>query len=435
MEFREARLENDLQVIAEYNPDAHSTALAFCVNTGSRDEVAELSGVSHFLEHMVFKGTATCSVDEVNRRFDELGAEYNAWTGKEHTCFYAVALPEYQDEIIRLWADLMRPALREEDFQMEKQVIVEEIRMYEDQPPFGADERCEQNYYGAHPLANQVLGTVESVEDLEVEAMRKYFRTHYSPGNMVLAAAGDVDFDSLLLRAEQYCGHWQKFPVERHVEPVTPRQGVQLIERPAASQQYVIQLGNAPGAEHALRDAAQLLVILLGDSGGSRLYWELLHPGLAEQVSTHYYEYDDAGLIMTWLCCGSDRTEENLQAIADVYRLAEAEGFTEEELARAKIKLKSRLVLAGERPQNRMMNIGLHWIRHGEYRSIQDDLAAFDAVSLNEIAEVMRRFPLQQCNSIAVGPLSDLTWPAAWGSRDGANLRVAHQFFNSHLPG
>ncbi|HJN65785.1 MAG TPA: insulinase family protein, partial [Pirellulales bacterium] len=114
MEFLEARLENGLTIVAECNPDAHSTALAFCVNTGSRDESKEISGASHFLEHMVFKGTETCAVEEVNYRFDKLGADYNAWTDKEHTVYYAVALPEYQDDIIHLWAELMRPALREE---------------------------------------------------------------------------------------------------------------------------------------------------------------------------------------------------------------------------------------------------------------------------------------------------------------------------------
>ena len=133
MQFCKHELKNGLQIVAECNSDAHSIAVAFCVNTGARDEQLAVSGVSHFLEHMVFKGTDRLSVDDVNQQFDKMGAEYNAWTGKEHTSYYAVALPEYQDQVVNLWCELMRPALREDDFQTEKQVILEEIRMYDDQ--------------------------------------------------------------------------------------------------------------------------------------------------------------------------------------------------------------------------------------------------------------------------------------------------------------
>jgi predicted Zn-dependent peptidase len=362
---------------------------------------------------MVFKGTESLSVEDVNRRFDQLGAEYNAWTGKEHTTYYAVSLPEYQEEIVCLWSGLMRPALREEDFETEKQVIIEEIRMYEDQPPFGADELCEQDYYGTHPLANRVLGTVESIERMDVEAMRAYFQLHYSPQNMVFACAGRVDFDLLLATLEQQCGHWHPFPVERFVQPVHPQQRRQLIQRAATSQQYLIRLSNGPDGHDPLRYAAHLLVSLLGDGSGSRLYWEVLHPGLAEQVSTNYYEYDDAGLIMTWLCCDPESAERNLGLITEVYQKATAEGFTAAELERAKTKLNSRLVLAGERPQNRMMGIGLNWIRHKEYCPIREDIAKFDAVSLDDIAAVIKGYPLLECSSITVGPLEQIGWPGA----------------------
>ena len=411
MEFLNHTLSNGLQIVAECNPEAHSMAMAFCVNTGSRDESDDVAGVSHFLEHMVFKGTQTRTADEVNSRFDELGAEYNAWTGKENTTYYAVALPEHQDEIVHLWSDLMRPALREDDFDMEKQVIIEEIHMYEDQPPFGADEKCELAYYGGHRLSNRVLGTVESVTNLDVDAMRNYFRARYSPTNMLLAAAGRIDFEALVAQAEACCGSWQRFSAGREVLRVQPQRGDQVIHRPSTSQQYVIQLCSAPAAEDSTRFAAHLLVSLLGDSSGSRLYWELLHPGLAEQVSTHYYEYDGAGLMMTWLCCDPNNTERNIQAIFDIYRQANEVGFTEKELARAKTKFKSRLVLAGERPQNRMINVGMNWMRRSEYRSIKQDMDVYDSVTLDDVAEVMRQHPLNQNNSIAVGPLSELNWP------------------------
>ena len=191
-------MPNGLEIVAECNGAAYSTAMGFFVKTGSRDETDDVAGVSHFLEHMVFKGTPTRSADDVNREFDEMGADYNAYTNEENTVFYAAVLPEYQDRAVELLADILRPALREDDFDTEKKVILEEIQMYEDQPPFGADDKCRAAYFGPHPLGQSVLGTAESVAALTAEAMRDYFRRRYSPGNIVLAAAGRVDFDALV---------------------------------------------------------------------------------------------------------------------------------------------------------------------------------------------------------------------------------------------
>tara|TARA_Y100001933_G_scaffold225291_1_gene238511 strand:- start:14480 stop:15724 length:1245 start_codon:yes stop_codon:yes gene_type:complete len=410
MQFHKQSLENGLQLVAECNPDAHSIAIAFCVNTGSRDEAGAVSGVSHFLEHMVFKGTEHLSVDDVNQQFDQMGAEYNAWTGKEHTSYYAVALPEYQEQVVKLWCELMRPALREDDFQTEKQVILEEIRMYDDQPPFGADEACEEDYYGGHPLANRVLGTEQSVRDMQVEAMRAYFQSRYNPQNMVLAAAGKIDFASLVKSAEQHCGTWSRGPVERKMTPVHAGLHRRVIQRSASAQQYVIQLSPGPSGDDDRRYAAHLLVSLLGDSSGSRLYWELMHPGHAEQISTHYYEYDDTGLMMTWMCCDPDSVEHNLQKIRSVYEVAQANGFDDAELRRAKTKFNSRLVLSGERPQNRMLNVGIGWIRDRRYRSIREEMESFNAVSLDDIHDLLQQFPPTQCSCTTVGPREKVEW-------------------------
>ncbi|MEE2706181.1 MAG: pitrilysin family protein [Planctomycetota bacterium] len=408
MEFRSHELKNGLQVVAECNPDAVTTAVSFCVNTGSRDEMADVAGASHFLEHMVFKGTPGRSADEVNLCFDRVGAEYNAWTSKENTVYYAVVLPEYQNEIVELWSDLMRPSLRESDFDTEKQVIIEEIRMYEDQPPFGADERVEIAHYGDHPLANRVLGTVESVSALTADMMRGYFQSRYSPSNMVLAAAGNVDFDALVASAEQHCAGWERFAPQRQCPPPREHAGMEVMEKASATQEYVIQLCNAPAAEDERRFAAYLLVSLLGDSSGSRLYWELLHPGHCEQVSTQYHEFDGAGMFVTWLCCEPETTAENLRCIREVYIAAEQEGFSEEELVRAKTKFNSRMVLGSERPQNRMISVGLNWLRRGEYRSVKDDMDAYNAVTADELLAVLKQFPLSKSTAVAVGPLAEL---------------------------
>src|SRR5262249_5531078 len=152
--------------IGETSPSARSVALGFFVRTGSRDETAEVSGVTHFLEHMAFKGTPHRTALDVNRDFDRIGANYNAFTSEENTVFYAAVLPEYLPQAVDILADILRPSLRDDDFNMEKKVIIEEIGMYEDRPMWSAYDRAKRAYFADHPLANSVLGTPESITAL-----------------------------------------------------------------------------------------------------------------------------------------------------------------------------------------------------------------------------------------------------------------------------
>src|SRR5918911_4103865 len=163
MPFHQTKLDNGLQVIGESSPSARSAALGFFVRTGARDETPEVSGVTHFLEHMVFKGTPRRSALDVNRDFDRIGAHYNAFTSEENTVFYAALLPEYLPQAVDILADILRPSLRGEDFDMEKKVIIEEIGMYDDQPMWVAYDNAKKVFFADHPLGNSILGTKESV--------------------------------------------------------------------------------------------------------------------------------------------------------------------------------------------------------------------------------------------------------------------------------
>src|ERR1700753_464682 len=166
LQFKHAKLPNGLDVIAEINDAAHSTALGFMVKTGSRDETADLAGVSHFLEHMMFKGTPTRNSQQVNEEFDAMGAKNNAFTSNEVTCYWAQVLPEFTERCLALLADMMRPALRPGDFDMEKKVILEEIALYLDRPSHVLFEAVMADHFEKHPMANSVLGSKESVGGL-----------------------------------------------------------------------------------------------------------------------------------------------------------------------------------------------------------------------------------------------------------------------------
>lgn len=411
MEFRKHALANGLEVIAECNPNACSTALGFFVKTGSRDETDDVWGVSHFLEHMVFKGTTLRSADDVNRRFDELGAHYNAFTSEEQTVYYAAVLPEYQFDALELLADILRPALRADDFDTEKQVIIEEIRMYEDQPPFGADDRCKALHFGQHPLARSILGTVESITRLSVEAMRDYLVRRYSPGNVTLAAAGKVDFAALVEAADRWCGHWAPQPAERVVQPATGRDAFLCLHKKGATQEYAIHLADGPSAIDDDRFAAKVLATILGDDCGSRLFWDLVDPGRAEHVSLGHHDYLGTGMFVTYMSCSPEFTADNLRRIRDIYRTVEAEAVVADELAQAKSKINSRVVLSSERPRGRLFNLGANWIMRGEYRSVKDDLDAIDAVTLDTIRQVLARYPLSHGTTVVIGPLDDVAPP------------------------
>ncbi len=411
MEFRKHSLGNGLQIVAECNSEAYSTAVGFFVQTGARDETAEIAGVSHFLEHMMFKGTPTRTAQDVNREFDELGANYNAFTSEEHTVYYAAVLPEYQTGAVELLGDMIRPSLREEDFNTEKQVIIEEIKMYEDQPPFGADEKCKAAHFGPHPLSHSVLGTVQSITDLRVEVMRQYFERRYCPGNITLVGAGRLDFAALVETADRLCGPWRPMDARREALSAPPHRGFQCLIKDTATLEYVLQLSNGPAATDVDRYAAKLLATVLGDDSGSRLFWGLVDSGLAEQASLSHHDYQGAGVFMTYMSCEPEQAQENLRRIAQIYAQAEKEGVTDAELAQAKSKVNSRIVLGSERPRGRLFTVGGNWMQRQEYHTVQHELQAIDAVSPQDLAQVLNRYPLSINTTLAIGPAAGLSAP------------------------
>jgi predicted Zn-dependent peptidase len=412
LEFRHQKLDNGLDLIAECNPQAHATALGFFVKTGARDETNEVSGVSHFLEHMAFKGTAHRSAADVNRELDEIGSHANAYTSEEQTVYYATVLPEYAERAVELLADMMRPALREEDFETEKQVILEEIYRSEDQPPFGAHEKCMAAHFGKHPLANSVLGTVETVTELTPNAMRAYWQQRYSPTNMVLAAAGRVDFSALLNWAQRHCGEWAPCDAPRETPRSTVHGSYRVVRKDMATQQYAVQIKNGPAAADDDRYAGRVLTTILGDDVGSRLFWELVDPGLAEYAAMVSYEFQGTGIMMTCVACSPEGMAGNLQVVLGLEREIERDGVAESELDQAKNKIASHIVLQSERSASRLFAVGNNWIQRGGYRSVQEVVRAYRAVTRDSIGAVVDKYPLTENTTVVIGPLAEVPAPA-----------------------
>ncbi len=408
MSFHEHHLNNGLPIIAELSDEVHSSAVGFFVRTGSRDETPEIAGVSHFLEHMVFKGTQKYSADDVNRIFDEIGAKYNASTSEEITLFYAAVLPEYLPRALELLASLMQPTLRCEDFDLEKQVILEEILMYEDMPTFTAYEKVMSAHFANHPLGNSILGTHESITDLTLEQMRAYHASRYQTANITLAVAGRAAWDEVLRLAERHCGDWRQGIPERRTEEAQADGQVVVFPREGSLQQHVMQMAAAPPAKNDLRYAADMLSVIVGDDAGSRLYWELVDPGHAEAAEIGYNEYDGSGTWMSYLSCAPEETLTNLGRMQSVYERVNREGVTEDEIEQARNKTLSRIVLRSERPMGRLSSLGSNWVYRNEYRSVTDDLNAYRAITPDAMTRLLKQYPLSQTTTVAVGPLEAL---------------------------
>lgn len=404
MELREHRLDNGLTVRAECNPDAHFMAMGFFVRTGARDESPELNGVSHFLEHMVFKGTPHRSAEQVNLELDRMGSNSNAQTGEESTIYYAGVLPEFQTRLTELLSDLMRPSLRDDDFNTERQVIIEEIMMYLDQPPYGGQEVVMQRYFGDHPLGQSVLGTEQTISAMTPDQMREYFRLRYNPTNMAVAVAGNVDFDRLIDDLNRCCGEWKPSASDRTLFPASTQSGLEVLPRPQSTQSYILQLAPAPDALDPQRYAASTAVGILGDEGSSRLFWEFLDTGLAESAGMSRYAFLDNGTVATSMSCRPELTRDNLVRLRELQLRATLDGFTPEEFELAKRRIETAIALSSERTASRMFMYGNQWLRGEPMRTVAEIAHCYDALTLDEVNAVRTQLDFSRSFTLIVGP-------------------------------
>ena len=403
--FNKHVLDNGLTVIAEADPDAHTAAVGFFVKAGARDEAPSVMGVSHFLEHMMFKGTDRRTADDVNREFDELGANYNAFTSHEQTVYYAHVLPEFLPRAVDLLGDMLRPALRDQDFDMEKNVILEEIGMYDDRPEWVLQDRLLEDYFRGHPLGHRVLGTTGTIEALSCAQMKDYFRGRYGPDNIVVAAAGALDFQELVADLETLCGGWPATGTGRDYAPPQPAEKQLDVTDAKLSRHYLGLLCPAPSAQDPRRYAAKVLADVLGDSEGSRLYWALVDPGLADEADFSFMPQDQTGAYLAYASCDPARAQQVQETLLKVLQDAvSGVEISRGEIERAVNKLATQATLQGERPAGRMQALGAQWTYHGAYTPLEEELAALTAVTAGDVASLLGDFDFTPKTLLRLGP-------------------------------
>src|SRR5579863_3786881 len=372
--FHTHRLNYGLQIVGQPMPDFESVAVSYYVRTGSRDEYdPAMAGVSHFLEHMVFKGTKTLDWQQITLEFNKIGAELNAFTSNEATVFYARVLGEYLDKAVALLSDMMYPRLDESDFQMEKEVIVNEIARSEDRPYNITYRRMMQTYFGTHPLGHDVLGTRESIRGMHIEQMRDYWQQRYAANNLILSVAGNFAWEHIIHLAEQYCSDWRTGSAGRDAAHYEPAHSINLVVVDKKLKQQIMIVA-MPSVDVNDPDyyAGLLGGSIFGDGDGSRLYWNIYQKGLAESASAGTWAMEGTGIMLM----DANTTPEQAPSVltllrAELNSLLE-DGVHEDELRRAKDKWISNLVLSGESTFARMRSLASDWVTEGRLVSLDE---------------------------------------------------------------
>jgi predicted Zn-dependent peptidase len=403
MTHHESILPNGLTILAEPTPTARSFAAGLFVRTGSRDEPRQINGVSHFLEHMMFKGSESLDAEAMNRIFDEMGAQYNAFTSQEMTAYYAAVLPEFAARTMEHLGQLLRPAIRNADFDTEKNVILEEIAMYEDEPGHRLYEKLMARHFGQHPLGMSILGPADSIRGMTRDAMADYFRRHYGPRNMVLSVTGQFDFQEVRNLAERFYGDWEPVGFQREYAAPAPAAAREDLHDEKLNRRYLMAITPGPSAQDHDRFAARILADIIGDDENGRLYWSLVDPAIAEEADFSTYPHDQVGSFALSIVSDPDRGEQALEiALAELAKIRT--DLKDSEVARAKNKLAGSAVLHGESPQARMRSIGGSWVYNNEYRSLEADLNALLAVTPGDIRGLMERFAFEPMTVVTLGP-------------------------------
>jgi predicted Zn-dependent peptidase len=370
-------------------PSVRSVALGFWVKVGSRDETTEQAGISHFLEHLLFKGTDRFSSTEIDQIFDGLGAEVNAGTGKETTSVYSRFLDQHLDRAFDVMADMvLRPTYP--DIESERQVVIEEIAMYEDEPSDKVHDVLSAAVFGDHPLGRPIIGTADVIANVPVPDIAQYHDGRYTAPNLVVAAAGQVEHERLVELVSQA---FTAGPgAANRPDPAGGNGEPRVRFHQKQTEQYHLCLG-APGLSRAddRRFILRVLDTILGGSSSSRLFQEVREKrGLAYSVYSYASHYVDSGQVALYVGTRPDRVREAMDVIGEELRKLQDSTITEEELVRAKENVKGRTVLSMESTLARMNRLGSSVLMGVPLLTLDEIVAAIDAVTLDDVTALAR---------------------------------------------
>ncbi|OAB45063.1 M16 family metallopeptidase [Paenibacillus antarcticus] len=383
------KLSNGLRVVMEKIPNCRSVSFGIWVKTGSRYENLENNGVSHFIEHMLFKGTERFNAKEIAEQFDAIGGNVNAFTSKEYTCYYAKVLDEHLPIAVDVLADMFfRSNIDDTELSKEKNVILEEISMYEDTPDDIVHDLMAQAVYGEHPLAYPILGTRELLENMNSKHLRAYMGEHYTIENTVISVAGNID-EHLVDLLERHFGDFQNHGSESQI--VVPEfQSNVLFHKKKTEQNHICM--SFPGC--AIDDERQYAMVLLNNAIGggmsSRLFQEIREKhGLAYAVYSYHSSHADNGLFTIYAGTAPKQTKQVMDLTKEVLFDLATKGLSEDELRKGKEQLKGSLILSLEGTGSRMNRLGKNELMLGRHYSLDEMIANIEKVSMNDVDSLL----------------------------------------------
>jgi predicted Zn-dependent peptidase len=382
-------LPSGLRLVTEAMPHVRSVTVGVWLARGSRHEPDAESGVAHFVEHMLFKGTTSRSAQAIAETVDSVGGQMDAFTAKEHAGYYIKVLDEHLPVAVDLLSDLiMRPALAPADIEKERQVILEEIKMVEDAPDDLVHELFTQQFWSRHPLGRPILGTPETVGSFDADGLRRYFGRTYVAPNLVIAAAGHLDHASVAGLIERAFAALPAGDAAADTEPPGVTPGV-TVRRKEIEQVHLCIGSPAFPQAHADRHAMYVLNTILGGSMSSRLFQHVREErGLAYAVYSNLTAYSDAGMVTVYAGCAT----ANVTEVVDLV-MAELGGLREttvpaDELQRAKDHLKGSFMLGLENTSSRMSQLARHELYFGRHFTLDEILASISRVSADDVQRV-----------------------------------------------
>jgi predicted Zn-dependent peptidase len=384
-------LDHGLRLITETMPQVRSVTIGVWLARGSRHDRDERSGIAHFLEHMLFKGTTSRSAQDLAQEIDSIGGQLDAFTAKEYATYYIKVLDEHLPVAVDLLSDLVRnPALRPEDVEKEKKVVLEEIKMVEDTPDDLVHEVFTQHFWEGHPLGRPILGSKATVEAFTSDALRRFFDGAYVAPNLMVAAAGNLDHArvrDLVARA------FERLPVEPDPCPDTPPAPKPRIVAKAKDieQSHICLGGSAYPQNHADRYVSYVLNTVLGGSMSSRLFQNVREKrGLAYAVFSGLNTYRDAGALTVYAGCATESVGEVVDLVVEDLKALKRMPVEPEELRRAKDHLKGNLMLSLENTASRMSNLARQEIYFERQVSLDETLDGIERVTADDVQRVAR---------------------------------------------
>ncbi|KFN09005.1 M16 family metallopeptidase [Paenibacillus macerans] len=389
--MKRTQLKNGLRVVMEQIPTCRSVSFGIWVKTGSRNEQPEVGGISHFIEHMLFKGTDRFSARDIAEQFDAIGGNVNAFTSKEYTCYYAKVLDEHLPIAVDVLADMFfRSLFDAEELRKEKNVIVEEISMYEDTPDDMVHDLVSQAAYGDHPLALPILGTEEKLRAMESDHLRAYMREHYTIENTVISVAGNID-DQVVELLEKYFGDFA-IRGDRGSLAAPDFLGDLKFYRKKTEQNHIcLSFPGLPIGDEK-QYAMTLLNNALGGGMSSRLFQEIREKrGLAYSVYSYHSSHADSGLFTVYAGTAPRQTKEVLELTKEILHDVSVNGINESELGKGKEQLKGSLILSLESTGSRMNRLGKNELMLGRHYTLDEMIARIEAVTMDDVNDVLGR--------------------------------------------